>query len=268
MMRFFKCGLPALAAALLVSGCVTTQSAVDDSLAPVRPLADQTPSSDAESRAKVHTELGEEYLGSARYGVALDEAKAALQSQGDYALAFLLQAKVYMYLGDNVLARDNFEHAVSIAPRDPDINNAYGWFLCSQGQEREGLAHLALAMRNPYYGTPTRPYANAGLCYLRLKDEQNARASFAKALEADPNNHLALFQLADIAYRERQYDVADRYLNALHQTTDPNAESAWLGLRIARKLGKRDEEASYVAQLQQRFPNSPEAKKMHEGKFE
>lgn len=40
----------------------------------------------------------------------------------------------------------------------------------------------------------------------------------------------------------------------------PDAEMLWLGIRIARKLGDKNSEASYSLQLRRKFPNSNETK--------
>jgi type IV pilus assembly protein PilF len=49
---------------------------------------------------------------------------------------------------------------------------------------------------------------------------------------------------------------------------NPNAQILWLGVRIERKLGDRNSEASYGAQLRRSFPDSREALLMQAGKFE
>ncbi|MBP7467237.1 MAG: tetratricopeptide repeat protein, partial [Thauera sp.] len=169
---------------------------------------------------------------------------------------------------ENAAARENFERALREAPGDPDFNNSFGWFLCTQGEEQQGLDRLALAARNPYYRYPARPLTNAGLCYLRLKDEPAAEAQFTRAVQADPANGQALYQLADIAYRSGRYDQARNHLIRLHQQHDSSAASVWLGLRAERRLGNHDAEASYASQLQSRFAESEEFKLFNEGKFE
>ena len=48
----------------------------------------------------------------------------------------------------------------------------------------------------------------------------------------------------------------------------PTAESLWLGVRVERRLGDRNSEASYAMQLRNKFPNSVEARALGAGKFE
>lgn len=233
-----------------------------------RPQADLTPGNTAEAGAKVHVELGKAYLQIARYEVALDEAKAALAQVSNYPAAYHLLGLVYMNLGEPRSARENFLRALQGAPDDPEFNNSYGWFLCTQQERAEGLERLARAARNPYYRTPTLPYTNAGMCHLLDKDDAGAEPLFLRAVEADPSNGQALLELANIAYRRSDFEAASTYLIQLHQRRDPTAESAWLGVRTERRLGHQDAEASYAAQLRNRFAGSPEYQAMMQGRFE
>ncbi len=258
--------LTALAVAL-AGGCATVPSAGSTSVVS-RPMSDQTPANAAEARARVHVDLGMAYFEVGRYGVALDEAKIALADSPTYAPAFHLMGLAYMLIGETAAALTNFEQAVRLAPGDPDFTNSYGWFLCTQGREAEGLELLAQAARNPYYRHPTRPHLNAGLCHLRLKDDAAAEAQFVLALQADADNGQALYQLAEIAYRRGDYALARSHLVRLHQRLGPSAASAWLGLRTERRLGNQDAEASYASQLSSRFADSAEYKQMTQGKYE
>ncbi|GHU13839.1 hypothetical protein AGMMS50225_24560 [Betaproteobacteria bacterium] len=233
-----------------------------------RPLADQNPSSPSESRARLHVELGVAYLGTGRADTALDEVKVALKENGSYAPAHHLAGLAYMMLGENAKADESFRYALSGAPGDPDFNNSYGWFLCLHGRAQEAFPHFDRAARNPYYRYQTRPYTNAGLCHVRLRNDVAAEAQFARALEVDPSNGDALYQIAAINYRRGEFRTAYEQLARLHQQRESSAASTWLGLRTARKLGEYNAQASYTEQLRQRFGNSVEYSLLLRGKFD
>lgn len=259
----------ALAAALALAGCAGMPADTGGAPASVmRPLSDVAPASPRDARARIHVELGMAYVEVGRYDVALDEARVALDDSPDYPPAHHLLGLAYMLIGESAVAGENFERALRGAPGDPEFNNSYGWFLCSQGKVQEGLARLALAMRNPYYRYPSRPLTNAGLCHLRQKDDAAAEAQLLRAVQVDPQNNQALLLLAEIAYRNGRYAQARTQLVRLHQQADPTPASAWLGLRAERRLGNREAEASYAAQLRSRFEGSPEYLSLMQGKFE
>ncbi len=268
-MKHHAARISLLLAALFVSACATLPGAGDAGSAAIsRPLSDVSPSTPAESRARVHVDLGMAYFEIGRYDVALDEARIALNDSPDYAPAYHLLGLAYMLIEQHAPARQSFEQALRHAPGDPEFNNSYGWFLCTQGEELRGLERLALSARNPYYRHATRPYTNAGLCHLRLKDDAAAEGQFLAAVQADPSNRQALYQLADIAYRGGRYEQTRSHLIRLHQQSEPSAASVWLGLRTERRLGNHDAEASYAAQLGSRFGSAEEYKMMMQGKYE
>lgn len=261
--------LAAMFAIGLAGGCATVPGAPGSEPRSVaRPLADATPATGPETSARTHVDLGMAYFELGRFDVALDEARFALDSVSGYAPAHHLMGLVYMMLGETAAARSSFEQALSAAPGDPDFNNSYGWFLCTQGQAQEGLARLSSAARNPYYRYASRPLTNAGLCHRRLNDEAAAEQQFLRALEVEPQNAQALFQLADIAYRRGNNEAARTWLVRLHQLSGPTAASVWLGLRTERRLGNRDAAASYESQLRSRFADSPEFQQLSQGKYE
>ncbi len=233
-----------------------------------RPAADQPVTTEARRIARSHVELGAAYLQASKMGTAMEEARLAVALDPSYAPGYHLLGEVHMFLDEKDAAQKAFEAAIARAPGDPDINNTYGWFLCANGRERDGLALLAKSARNPFNASPARPATNAGLCYLRLKDEKSAADRFAKALSLDPTNSVAAFHLGEIAYRQGDYARARDLATELNQNNAPTPESVWLGLRAERKLGNRASEATYVAQLRNKFRSSRQYQDYLAGRFE
>ena len=263
----------AVSAVVLLAGCATgggggSSGFGDGSPVAARPLLDLPPANESQRGAMVHVELGTAYFEIGRYDIALDEARVALVHVPNFAPAFHLMGMVYMFLGDEGAARDNFRRALSAAPEDPDFNNSFGWFLCVNGDEQEGLRRLDIAARNPYYRFPVRPQLNAGLCHLRIDEIEAAEVRFRRALALQSDSLTAQYGLAEVAYRKGGFAEARRLLIALHQQAEPTAESVWLGLRVERKLGNRAAEASYAAQLEGRFKDSPQYLLMRKGEYE
>jgi len=232
------------------------------------PVSEQAPAGVAEKSAKTHSELGVLYLQAGNVAVALEEARIAQAIDPSYAPAHNLMGLVQIVLNDMLQARVSFERAIQLAPGDPQIANDYGWFLCLSGREQEAMGYFTMAARNPLYKTRTRPYTNAGLCALRMKDDKLAEENFQRALVFDGSNVQAIFHLASLAYKRGDYFTAKRYLGEVQRNTEPNAESLWLGVRIERKLGDRQAEASLASQLRRKFAGSPEYQALMEGKYE
>lgn len=256
----------ALSMALLLAACTTTGSGSGEGAQ--QAVSAQPAASEQQQRARVHVELGSLYMLDGRSAIALEEARIALSADPDYAPAYNLLGLTHMGMNEPGLADDNFRKALGLAPGDPEINNNYGWFLCHNGREKDSIAYLLAAAKNPLYPTPTKPYTNAGVCSVRLKDDKAAEDYLFNALRLSPTNTQALFGLADIAYRQGRYSEARQWTTDIEKMLEPTAEVLWLALRIERKLGNREAEARYASQLRRRFPGSPEQRLLTQGNYE
>jgi len=260
----------AIALALLFTGCVSSTS-TSTSTSTTQPQTRMPTTSDEEAarnRARVHTELAAGYYELRNMAVALDEVNQALKSEPNYGPAYNVAGLIYAELKEDRLAQENFQRALRIDPLDPDANNNYGRFLCERRQESEAIKYFLTALRNPLYQAPERSYVNAGLCSRRQGQVAAAEDYFMKALQVRPTQPQALYQLSDIAYQRGNVTQAKRYLERLERLASPSAETLWLALRIERKLGDRNAEASYAQQLRRQFPDSKEARALLAGVYE
>ena len=248
-------------------GCVATNPPAAQP-AMQEPMSQQVAVGDARKRAKAHVELGMAYLLNERLAVALDEARAAISADSSYALGYNLLALVQMYLKENRGAEENFQRALGLAPGDPEISNNYGWFLCQTDREQQSIPYFVEASKVPLYATPTKPLTNAAICSLAIKDDRGAEEYLSRALRADPTNIDAQYILADLCYRNGRLDEAKARLDEVHRRRDASAQSAWLGLRIARRQGDRDAESRYAGELRRQFQNSAEYRMLMQGQFE
>jgi type IV pilus assembly protein PilF len=250
----------------LLAGCTVTGGG--SGRGAQQAVSAQPATNEAQQRAKVHTELGSLYMLDGRSAIALEEARIALSVDPNYAPAYNLLGLTHMMLNEAKLAEENFERALGLAPGDPEISNNFGWFLCQNGREKDSIAYFMAAAKNPLYTTPTKPYTNAGICSLRLKDDKAAEDYLMTALRLSPTNTQALFWLADIAHRQGRHSEARQWTTDIEKMVEPTAEVIWLVLRIERKLGNRDAEARYASQLRRRFPGTPEQRLLIQGQYE
>jgi type IV pilus assembly protein PilF len=233
-----------------------------------QPVSQQSSDGDARNRARVHTELGYAYYEAKRMSQALDEARVAMGIDSGYPLAYNLLGLVYMDLRENAAAENAFQQALQLAPGDPDISNNYGWFLCQTRREKQSLNYFQTAAKNPLYSSPAVALTNGAQCAEKIGDTKSADEILARAVLLDPTNPRVLFLAADMAYQRGRFGEAKRRLSDLNRVAPLNAETVWLGLRIARKQADRNEEARYVALMRQRFSESAEFKKLSQGQYE
>lgn len=260
MMRLWALGL-----AILLAGCAARAPQQQ----PASYATQTGDTSDLQTRARIHTELASGYLEIGNYGVALEEAGEALKALPEHVEALNVLGLVYMELRDDAAAESSFQRALRASAGDSDTNNNYGWFLCQRRREAESIKYFLAALRNPLYGTPDKSWVNAGICARQAGDLASATGYFQNALAVRPNQPQALLQLADIAYRRQDYAQAKAYLMRLEgRDITPTAEMLWLALRVERRLGDRDAEASMGFQLRKNFPDSREVRALTAGEYE
>lgn len=219
-------------------------------------------------RARVHTELASAYFGRGNMAVALDEARIATRADPGYAMAYNVLGLVHMDLKETSQAQQNFERALRLSPNDPDINHNFGWFLCQTGRQDLALKYFQSAVRNPLYATPQRSYSLAGECLLQIGRDAEAIDQFERALRVDAGHVPAIFKLATVRHRRGEWLQARELVARFNNLTDATAESTWLALRVARRLGDAAAEASLANEMRRRFAGTPEYELLVNGRYE
>jgi len=150
-------------------------------------------------------------------------------------------------------ALHEFERALVLAPNDPQVLLAAGWFLASKGRGEAGLAHIRRAVQlDPLNAAVHRQFSYA------LQDTHDYRESIAearRALSFSPNDGrliaqigMAYINLGDLAQAQQSCEAADadwgRY--------------TCLAI-VYHRLGRRDEAQSQLAVLQKEFGASAAA---------
>jgi type IV pilus assembly protein PilF len=248
--------LAAVAVAAVLTGCQTTTT--------VRTTSDTDQSGgaaterDPHRRALVRIQLAAGYYQKGQPEVALNEAKEAVRLDPNLASAFGLLGLIYMDLRQDSEAEDSFRHALQLRPSDPELNNDYGWFLCRTRRERDSIAYFDRAAGDRMYSTPAMALENAGICLGQVGDNPLAEKYLLRAFEADASSPVAKFQLAQLYLRTHRVDRAEFYYGLLAKGLGPNAQTLWLGARIAHAKSDPATERRLGDELRSRFPDAPE----------
>ncbi len=219
------------------------------------------------SRARIHTELAIAYYGAGQYNVAMEEVQIALAADDKYLPAINQLGLIHLALGQTDKAQEVMQRAIRLDPNDPSINNNYGMLLCSKGQAAEAMRYFDKALSDPLYRTPEFAYVNAGVCMKNEGNYLQAEQFLRRALALAPDQPQALYHLADLQFRNAEYESAEVFITRHLQGVVAGPDALWLAARIEYKLGKMVAVESYGAQLNRRFPASEQTRAFNMGQF-
>jgi type IV pilus assembly protein PilF len=130
------------------------------------------------------------------------------------------------------------------------------------------MKQFEAALANPLYATPERALANAGNCVLEKGDLAQAELYYVRALKRVSNQSTALLGMAEVHYRQGRWLAARTVLRQVGDAANLGPQALWLGVRAERRLGDREAEASYGAQLRRRYPESLQAQWLISGQYD
>lgn len=252
---------------VLIAGCAN-RAPTPPPTPELKKLTSAELAAEARYRADVHAELAANYYSRQQYDIALDELKIAMTSDPKHVSAHNLLGLTYMELREDAKAEEAFATALRLAPANPDVNNNYGWYLCNRQREKESIAYFLTAVKDPLYTQPHKPLTNAGICSRRAGDAVQAEEYFRRALRLAPADPQVNLQLADLNFGRDNLPQAKLHLARVMEAQVATAEVLWLAVRMDRKMGDRNGEASNALKLKQRFPESREAKLLQSGKYD
>lgn len=246
-------------AALFLAGCVSNTTVETR-------LVQDAQTADARRRAELHTSLAAQYYTRGNFVVALEETRLAEKDDPKYYPAYNVRALIFMELREDALARQSFEQALALAPRDPDVMNNFGWFLCLRGEGARGMEFFTRVLGDTLYTTPEKALLNAGLCSRMAGKNVEAEDYLRRAVVFKPDLAGALYSLAEIVYEKGSYKEAENYLVRYMRLGEPTLSALVLGVKIARAQGEKAAEDSMMQQLRRRFPDAPQTRDLEQGK--
>ena len=258
--RWMKAAFAAAGLLAMLAGCVTTGGPVarpahrtsDNDLVTA---SDQTGN---DRQFATRMELAQGYLGRGQPTDALDEVKLALQLKPNDPAAYGLRGFIYAALSQPEKADESFRRALQLAPHDGDLMHNYGWFLCQQRRFPDADAQFVATLAEPSYRQPARTMLAQGVCQASAGKLSDAEHTLSRAYELDPANPTTAVNLAEVLYRNAQYDRARFYIRRVNSRQDlVSARTLWIAARIERKLNQDEQVQALGLQLRNRFPESP-----------
>ena len=237
--------LPVLALCLLLGACVSQTNA------PARVI-------NLEKAERTHVQAGLRYLQQEAKDDARRHFRKAIELNSKSAGGHNGMALVYKIENDAKLADSHFKKAISADPTYTLARNNYGVFLFDQGRYSDARKQFETAAEDVRYGRRQYAMVNLGRTLLKLNERDAAMDSFKRALGIQLRLPQAHLEIADMYLQDREYVSSKYYFDQFSKYSQQSARSLWLGVRLERFFGNKDQEASYALALKNLFPYSQE----------
>lgn len=250
-LQLLKCRMPVILLCMLftslLAGCVTTMEKPKSKV-------------DKQQALEANIKLGMTYLQQNQREGAVRSFTKALELDKKSAEAYLGLALIHQLNGELEESEKNFKKALrsrvdfSLA----SIQFSYGRLLYQEERYADAIEQFQAAGKDFAYPGRADAVYNTGMCALKTEDRVRAKGAFEHSLNLDPRQANAALELAVMAFDDRDFSNAKKYLDRFSDITRHTPRSLWLGIRIERIFGNKDKEASYALALKNLYPYSKE----------
>lgn len=215
----------------------------------------------SEKAASFNADLGIRYLQNGRLQLANEKLVKALDQNPNSAAANHYFAILQQRLGSTAKATQYFNKALKLDPKDPEIRNNYGSFLCDNGKPQAALQQFNVSINDPLYTTPEFAYTNAGICLRKIGDHNKAEEYFRNALKKKSAFPSALLEMASLYHDRKRYPRAQAFISRYETVGKSSPKALELCALINQKMSNPTKSASCKSTLLRLFPESAEAQR-------
>lgn len=233
---------------LMLSGCVSQTNGVSKDI-------------DYEQASSTRVSLGLTYLKNGNYSQAKQNLDKALEFGPRFADAHYAMAYYFQVVGEAERATDYYKNAMRLAPKNPDIANSFGAFLCQQNQYQKAKTYFLKAVNNDRYANSAQTYENMAICAENEGFSDDAIGYLRSALNYQPGRVQSLMLLAELHAKNENYSEAQKALDTIERYGRIDANVLWLRMDIFKRQGLLQEAQDYGTMLTSVYPNSELAKR-------
>lgn len=213
--------------------------------------------------ADYNSELGIRYLQQGRLKLANDKLLKSLEQNPNSPQTNHYYALLQERLEQPKKATLYFNKAIRLAPKDPELRNNYGSFLCKNNRPQAAVKQFLTAVKDPLYSTPEFAYTNAGICLRKINPASSeAEKYFRLALKKRPSFPSALLEMAKIYKDRNNYSKAQAFMLRYESVGKSSPDALHLCTIINSKINNHAKASSCQSTLLRLFPSSPEAEQV------
>lgn len=206
--------------------------------------------------ADARIELGLGYLDAGNRLKARENLELAIKYAPNYYRTLNSIAYYYQLVGENNLAEQTYKKAMRESPKNSEVLNNYGAFLCRLGQYEKADEFFTRAIEQPKNYQVIDSLENAAICSLKSGNRAEAEHYFTRSLEYDPDRYFSLIQLSKLNSENGNYTDARIRLIRFHDRFGYQPSSLRLLIKLEVKAGNKELANKYAKILAARYPNS------------
>ncbi|UGA55366.1 type IV pilus biogenesis/stability protein PilW [Vibrio sp. VB16] len=230
--------------ACIVTGCVTVTE---------QDMGGRNSDIDA---ADARIELGLGYLADGNRLKARENLELAVKYAPNYYRTLNSIAYYYQLVGENTLAEQTYIKALRESPKNSEVLNNYGAFLCRLGQYEKADEFFTRAIKQPSNYQVVDSLENAAICSLKSGNRAKAEHYFTRSLDYDPHRYFSLLQLSKLKSENGDYNDARVRLIKFHDRFGYQLSSLHLLIELENKAGNKELAGEYAKILKVKYPSS------------
>jgi type IV pilus assembly protein PilF len=207
--------------------------------------------------AKTRVSLGLTYLKNGNYSQAKFNLDKALKFAPRSADANFAMAYYYQSVGELEQAESAYQFAMDLEPKNANIANSYGAFLCQNGDYEQAKTYFLKAVNTSSYVSSAETYENLALCSQSQGRPEDATQYLRSAVNHQPGRANSLFLLTRSLVDTQQWQEARAILRRYEKASQISPQSLSLAIEIERGTGNYKAAKGYSDMLFRIFPNDP-----------
>ena len=211
-----------------------------------------------------NADLGIRYLQKGRLKLANEKLLKAIEQNPNSAKSNHYFALLQEKLGDTTKANQYFSKAINLAPKDSELRNNYGSFLCETNRSQAAVEQFLIAVKDPLYSTPEFAYTNAGICLRKANNHELAETYLRLALKKKSSFPSALLEMANLYSHRENYSKAQAFMLRYETVGRSTPKALQLCNTINMKMDDIPKASSCKSTLLRLFPESKEAEQINE----
>lgn len=212
---------------------------------------------DPVAAAKNRISLGLTYLQNGNFSQAKFNLDKALQFAPRLADAHFSMAYYYQQVDESELADDAYQKAIAFAPKNPDIANSYGAFLCAKGDYKEAKKYFLKAVNSSNYISTAETYENLALCSQSQGQIDDALTYLQSAINHQPSRGKSLLLLVELQMQQQQWQAAKDNLRRYEKVARVTPDTLWKSIEIENALNNISLAKGYGDMLVRMYPRHP-----------